>query len=238
MRQHQADRETEGIGAAIAPPGGDVFQLGASGVRGLDVLHLVRALAGAGDVDADAPGIVGLMQRPHVAAGDARIVGAVVADIARDVAMHLVRAHGVQPAGEVRAISRGAQRMQPGRAVGGEEVVVGPAVLRRGMAPGQHRHPARHADRRRTIGIVEGDAAGGETIQVRRLHHLVAIAAGHMTRMLVGEQEQQIGLLLGHAGIDLNWSSYSGARLTPNPGVSSRTRHPPRTMGGVVTTRS
>ena len=126
MRQHQPDGEAERIALAA-----ETLERRAGLVGDVHVLQLVRALARPRGLEAGAPRVVGEVQRTHVVARDPGPVGAVVADAAFDVAVKLIRSHRVQPPAQDRAVAGGARGVQPGGAVGGEEIVVGPAILRR-----------------------------------------------------------------------------------------------------------
>ena len=58
---------------------------------------------------------------------------------------------------------------------------------------GRERQPGRHAQRRRRVHRVEGDALAGEPVQVRRPHDRVAIAAGDSRVVLVRHDQKDVG---------------------------------------------
>ncbi len=122
-------------------------------------------------------------------------IGTVVADTTLGVAVQLIGPHRVQPAGQHRTVPDRTERMQPGRGVGAQVIVVGPALLLVRPACRQHRHPARHAQGRWTVDVVERDPFAREAIEIRRRAGRVAVAARDALCVLVREQEQQVRTL-------------------------------------------
>lgn len=59
-----------------------------------------------------------------------------------------------------------------------------------GVAAGDEVGPRRHADGVVDVGVVEADAALGETVEVGGLDERMAVAAGHAAGVLVGHEDK------------------------------------------------
>ncbi len=156
------------------------------------ILHLVGRLAGAGTLDADPKRIVGAIQHAQRVGMATDPVGAVVAHQALGIATQLVRPDRVQAADQGRGEAGRPHRMGEGRDVGGQRIAVGPAVLLRRITPGQQRHARGRAERRWRVGVVERHAARRQTVQVGGRHQRIAIAAGHLLGVLIGQDVEQV----------------------------------------------
>ena len=192
MRQHQADAETERRLLAGPAPDPDPVEAVDGGRGHVLVVHLVRRLAGPCVTQADPVRSGGACQLAHVMIDPADEVGGVIADQPVDVAVQLVGTDAVHAADQHRTVPGRAHRVGDRRRVGGQHVVVGPHPVLVRVAPGEHRHPRRHANRGRAVRRVEHRAHRRQGIQVRRAHHGVAIAAGDERIVLVGVDVEQV----------------------------------------------
>ena len=192
MRQHQADAEAERRLLAGPAPDPDPVEIVDGGRGHVLVMHLVRRLAGPGVAQADPVRPGGAGQRAHVMRDPADVVGGVVPDQPVDVAVQLVRTDAVHAADQDRTVPGRAHGVRDRRRVGREHVVVRPHPVLVRVAAGEHRHPRRHADRRRAVGRVEHRARRRQGVQVGRVDHGVAVAAGDERIVLVGVDVEQV----------------------------------------------
>ncbi len=229
MRQHEAHREREGLQIALAASLADLVELGQGGRAAVLVQQLIGALSGARAIDADPVRVVGLGEHAHVVPRHARPVRRVVAYRPLHIAVQLIWPQGVKPPCEHRPMAAGAQGVGECRDVRGQHVLVGPHVLAAGMARGQHRHARRRADGRGRVTALEQHATTGQPVQIGRLGHIVAVAAGDTLRVLIREDEEKIRTALAHALIRPGRSSGASprrdARQPPPP--RPRRRRPP-----------
>jgi hypothetical protein len=65
---------------------------------------------------------------------------------------------------------------------------------------GQHRHARGRAERGCGVGIVEHNAFDGQPIEGRRVDDRIAVATGDVLGVLVREDKQKIGAIVGHVG--------------------------------------
>ena len=76
-------------------------------------------------------------------------------------------------------------------------LIVGQQLVPKGGGTGEQAGPRRRADRRWGECLGEPGARGGEAIEVRRAHHLVAVTAQRRLGVLVGHEEENVG----HTGV-------------------------------------
>ena len=57
--------------------------------------------------------------------------------------------------------------------------------------------PAGHADRRGVVVVIKGHARLGQAVDMRCLHVLIAVAPQRVARLVVGEEEDNVGLVRG-----------------------------------------
>jgi len=99
----------------------------------------------------------------------------------------------VELAGSVRAVPRVGQGVGDGRHIGRKDTAVGQeAVLARCLA-GDHRGAAGHADRVVAVAAVKVDPARRQRVDVRGLHHWVAVAAETKRLHLVNAEDEEVG---------------------------------------------
>ena len=192
MRQHQADAQTERRLLACPAPDPDAVEAVDRGRGHVLVVHLVRRLAGPGVAQADPLRPGGPGQRAHVVRDPADVVGGVIADQPLDVAVELVGTDRVHAPDQHRTVPGRPHRVRDRRRVGGQHVVVRPHAVLMRVATGEHRHPRRHADRRGAVRRVEHRARRRQGVQMGRVDHGVAVAAGDERVVLVGVDVEQI----------------------------------------------
>ena len=192
MRQHQADAETERRLLAGPTHDPDPVERVDGGSGHVLVMHLVRRLAGPCVTQADPVRPGGARQLAHVVLDPADEVGGVIPDQPVDVAVQLVRTDAVHAPDQDRTVPGRSHCVGDRRRVGGQHVVVGPHPVLVRMAPGEHRHPRRHADRGRAVGRVEHRAGRRQAVKVGRVDHGVTVAAGDERIVLVGVDVEQV----------------------------------------------
>ncbi len=134
----------------------------------------------------------GARQRSVRDAADTQPVGIVVADLAAGKSVELVRADDVHAADEFGSVADGAQRMGVGQLIGRQGVVIVPAAMPDRLFAGEQGHPARQADRRVAVGVVEDDTVCRQPIEIGGGPARIAVAPGETLGMLIREDEEEI----------------------------------------------
>ena len=99
--------------------------------------------------------------------------------------------------GAATRISSRAYGMGPGRQRRVEDVVVAPDLVGAGSSPGHKGHARWRAQRRGGVRIGKAHALAGQAVEVRGAHQRVAVAAEVEFAVLVGEDEEDIGMVHG-----------------------------------------
>ena len=158
-------------------------------------MHLVGTLACPRLDQAHTVGAGGAAQLATIHGAAAQMIGSVVTDQALSVAVELVRAQGVHPSDQGRAVSRRAHRVGVRWDAGVQDVLVCPHLILVWVPARQHRHPRGHADRGGTVGIPKEHSSARQPVEVRCLHQGIAIASGDKGAVLVRMDVEKTGRL-------------------------------------------
>jgi len=157
-------------------------------------------------------------------AGDDRVDQVALAAAHREdveaVDLVLVPARQVPLAAVDRLVARLAEPLAHVRPAGVNRSVVADHAGLDGHAPGEQRAAGRRADGVRAVRLEERDAAGGEAVDVRRVHVRAAVGGEGVQPQLVADQEQEVGAATRvHRGGGKRPSGTSGQARHPRPGA-------------------